>query len=320
MPLLTQQDRVRMGGRRRRPEYEATVEAQSPYVPAVDAARQEDEYRTGLMALENERIDMERANQSWREQADAENRRLADEAQEESMNLGYAGLGVQAGKLGYDLYTGGSMTGLFGGGAGAATGAGSAMTGIGSTFASGAGSSALAAEIGGMSGGMSAGGVGAGSLGASGGAASGSAAAGLGLGTFFTALAPLAIAYGLLKAYDPTTQTSQSPIPGYGLALQQGIIPDQSSDQAIQYRHHLETMFQVPDPNYQPRDGEFEGAYQGMTLMPEAKPLIDEFMNDPFTYLEKHGGTLENPFINVAPDLWEKYPQPGFDNGSFSGP
>uniref|UniRef100_A0A6M3IEJ9 Uncharacterized protein n=1 Tax=viral metagenome TaxID=1070528 RepID=A0A6M3IEJ9_9ZZZZ len=296
MPLLTQQDRVRMGGRRRRPEYEATVEAQSPYVPAVDAARQEDEYRTGLMALENERLGMERNNQAWREQTDAENRRLTDEAQEESMNLGYAGLGLQAGKLGYDMGAGGSIwnaitgpgaqsaeyalaenlgeLGLESAGYGAATATG-ALEGGGLTAAA---LESMAAETGAVTGGTTAG---AGLWGAAG-----------------AAFAPLAIAYGLLKAYDPTTKTSQSPIPAYGLALQQGITPDRSSDQAIQYEGYLQNLFRTPDPNYQPRDGEFEGAYPGTMVAPEGQELINQFMANPIAYLTEHGTTLDNPFLH----------------------
>jgi len=262
-------------------------------------------------------------------QQNEENFQRQQEQADEASNLSKWGLGLSSADLLTKIPWKSAIGGLRGlgsgvtgagnigsgiGGYGAAAGAGSAMTGIGSTFASGAGSSALAAEIGGMSGGMTtAGGVGAGSLG--GGTAGGSAAgagAGMGaIGAMGVAIAPLAIAYGLIEAYK---QRHESPIPGYGLALDQGIIPDIMSEQAIQYRAYLQELFRVPDSGYLQGYDELSANY-GTMIAPDGRALVDSFMADPINYMQQHGTNLMNPFLhgNTIGEITNKYRniQPG---------
>ena len=121
--------------------------------------------------------------------------------------------------------------------------------------------------------------------------------------------AVLAAVYGILNAAGEM-EHSDEPVSAYRLAIDQGIIPDQTSDQAVQYRKYLENMFMAPNPNQDlsQEGGGFGGGgeMQSGILMPGSRELIDDFMANPRKYLDT-GADLVDPFVNVSTPIRQNY-------------
>uniref|UniRef100_A0A6M3XQI8 Uncharacterized protein n=1 Tax=viral metagenome TaxID=1070528 RepID=A0A6M3XQI8_9ZZZZ len=196
-----------------------------------------------------------------------------------------------------------SMAAEYGfGGAAAATGA---LEGGGLTAAA---LESMAAETGAVTG-AGLGGAGAGGGAAATGGGAGSLAGLTGAGAVALPFAVLAAVYGILNAAGEM-EHSDEPVSAYRLAIDQGIIPDPTSDQAVQYRKYLENMFMAPNPNQDlsQEGGGFGGGgeMQSGILMPGAKEMIDDFMANPRKYLDT-GADLVDPFVNVSTPIRQNY-------------
>ena len=174
------------------------------------------------------------------------------------------------------------------GGVPAATGAlaGSNLAGIGSQFVSDAASTALAAEIGGMSGGMTTAAGGVGSLGGGGAGTLAAMGPGLAFSAIYAALGAIdkandAPGWNPLQAYADYVTTGKygTDAPQAGRNYPVGIEPKHVIGG---YQDYLAEKAGIKRPNANEGEGDTPATYN--ELAPEQKAIIDEIIANPEKY------------------------------------